>query len=615
MKKYQYGPLTPSRQIRLLRLYAGAEAYELCGELMHISLEETPPFTALSYAWGESQPQKAILCSGLKIEIGPSLHSALRHLRQPASETVIWADALCINQEDILERNQQVRMMGDIYAAAHSTAIWLGEESDEVKMAFGWLRRFLVALAALEPDPAASKDDTEFITKTQADRMLQAAFGMHRAAAFRHIWALLTRPWFTRKWVIQELVKSQTPILVHGRMTLPWATLAAWIKFVDWCPKLKGAFMRFCPRPFEAGAKVVGMDLLRATLLGHLTIPETQLLLFLIAKTLEFRCVDPRDHVFAIIGIASDADRFDLIDYGSPMEKVCRQLAYACVSDSMSLKLLWSLVFLTPLKRRVQSWVPSIESLLEDREGSILASQFSVQQCKGCTASGDTALQTHLDGDTLLIRGRIVDRIQLLGSDYQWLGNACAAENAIDGNSHVFRENIQRMVRQRCQWLEECLAIVKSSSTAKDEEAFQNALLDDYLINKQIPRNLEVAKSEFSAQMRLYKTMAYDNHPGRWLSAAMASMSSESNQLLESFIAERLHRRFGCTGNGRIGWLPPVAEEGDFICVFDGMELPYALRPAVDGRYLLVGECIIPGLMRGEAVKLSGIAPETIILK
>jgi hypothetical protein len=63
------------------------------------------------------------------------------------------------------------------------------------------------------------------------------------------------------------------------------------------------------------------------------------------------------------VGIASDADRFDLIDYGSPTENVCRRLAHACVSDSMSLKLLWSLVYPAPLKCRVRSWIGLLPSL------------------------------------------------------------------------------------------------------------------------------------------------------------------------------------------------------------------------------------------------------------
>ncbi|GJC97750.1 heterokaryon incompatibility protein [Colletotrichum higginsianum] len=610
MKKYQYSPLTVNRQIRLLKLNAGAEAEELSGELVHTPLDGTPSFTAVSYVWGNPQPRKGIFCSGLKMEIGPSLHSALLHLRQPACETYLWADALCINQEDILERNQQVRMMGDIYAAASSTAIWLGEESCEVKMAVGWLRRFAVAWDSLESDPG-------FITRNQAEGILQEAFGKKSEAAFQHIWALLNRPWFARKWVIQELVKSQRPILVVGRVALPWAMLADWLNFVEWCPNVKELFMRFCPTPLEAGAKVLGLTLLRASLLMRCAVPEKKLLLFLIVRTLEFRCADPRDHIFAMVGIASDADRFDLIDYGSPMEKVCRQLAYSCVSDSMSLKLLWSLVYLAPLKSRVRSWLPNIERVLEDRDGSILASQFSVQQYKDYNASGDTVLQAHLDdgGDTLRIRGRLVDKVRHLGSDNRSLGDARIVENMFNGNLQLIQNNIQTMLRRRWQWLEECLAIAKTSSTTNAEEAFQNALLGDSLINKEVPQSLAVVKSEFSTQIHLYKVMAYENDFISWLSAIIASMSLESSHVLESMILEKLHRRFGRTENGRIGWLPPIAEEGDFICVFDGMELPYAIRPASDGRYLLLGECIILGLMSGEAVGISGVVSEFIILQ
>ncbi|XMA16444.1 hypothetical protein WAI453_009235 [Rhynchosporium graminicola] len=243
---------------------------------------------------------------------------------------------------------------------------------DEAKMAFDLLHKFSVAWDSLNCDPPAS-NDSDFISRNRAEKTLQAAFGENRAAAFGHIWALLNRPWFTRKWVIQELVKSNTPIMVAGRISLPWALLANWMNFVECCPSVKEGFMRLCPQPLEPNAKVLGMSMLRATLLTRIAVPEKQLLLHLIVKTLEFRCADFRDHVFAMVGIASDADTFDLIDYGSPIEKVCQKLAYACVSDSMNLKLLWSLVYLAPLKRRVRSWVPNIESVLADRDGSILA--------------------------------------------------------------------------------------------------------------------------------------------------------------------------------------------------------------------------------------------------
>ena len=611
MAKYQHAPLSGARHIRLLKLCAGAKADKLSVDLIHTPLDEAPSFTALSYVWGDPQPQTMINCSGRQAEIGPSLHSALRHLQQPDSETFVWADALCINQNDILERSQQVRMMGDIYAAAHSTAIWLGEESGELKLAFDCLHSFAEVWDLSESDQLLLEDDSGLITRNWGEMMLQVAFGGYQDAAFRHIWALLNRPWFTRKWIIQELVKSQRPLMVAGRETLPWAVLACWMNFLDFYPPAKEHFTILCPQPLEAGTKTLGMNMLRATLLTRTAAFGNQILLYLVASTLVFRCSDPRDHIFALAGIASDADRFDLVDYGSSTEEVCRQLAYACVSDSMSLKLLWSLVFFTPLKHRLRSWVPNLESVLADGDGSILALLFTVQHVRDYNASGDSVLQAQLGdgGKMLTIRGRILDRLQLLGSDKRSLADSHSIKTMMDGNGHFVVDNLRRAIGQQNQWLEECMAI------AKGEEAFRDTLLYDNLIIKQLPQDLEVVRSGFSTQTRLHKTLTDECDPGRWRSVCREWYSLESTPLLGNMFSERLCRRFGRTGNGRIGWLPPVAKEGDFICVFDGMELPYAIRPAAGGRYLLVGECIIPGLMMGEGMEIPGVSSEIIVLE
>lgn len=60
--------------------------------------------------------------------------------------------------------------------------------------------------------------------------------------------------------------------------------------------------------------------------------------------------------------------------------------------------------------------------------------------------------------------------------------------------------------------------------------------------------------------------------------------------------------------------MPLVVEEGDCICVFDGMELPYTVRPrqGLEGNYVLVGDCYIPSLMNGEAMELPGV--ESVII-
>lgn len=94
MERYRYIPLSSTCQIRLLRLFAGRADDELSGELFHTSLNCAPRFTALSYTWGDPKPRKAIRCCGLIAEVGSSLHNALRHLRGPDDDIILWADAL-----------------------------------------------------------------------------------------------------------------------------------------------------------------------------------------------------------------------------------------------------------------------------------------------------------------------------------------------------------------------------------------------------------------------------------------------------------------------------------------------------------------------------------------
>jgi hypothetical protein len=97
MARYQYSPLSEDRQIRLIKLCTTGEAGRLAYKLIPASLDEVPFFVALSYVWGDREPRKVICCSGLDAEIGPSLHSALTHLRLPDDETCVWADGRTMN--------------------------------------------------------------------------------------------------------------------------------------------------------------------------------------------------------------------------------------------------------------------------------------------------------------------------------------------------------------------------------------------------------------------------------------------------------------------------------------------------------------------------------------
>tara|TARA_R110002060_G_scaffold2590_1_gene4297 strand:- start:906 stop:1475 length:570 start_codon:yes stop_codon:yes gene_type:complete len=116
-----------------------------------------PPFDgvyeALSYTWESSEnPQEiSVLKRGhvkiLEYEMADSdqkenvllvsqnLSIALQHLRQQLEDRILWRDAICINQQDVIERGIQVSRMGDIYRRARQVVIWLGPEEDQSSLA------------------------------------------------------------------------------------------------------------------------------------------------------------------------------------------------------------------------------------------------------------------------------------------------------------------------------------------------------------------------------------------------------------------------------------------------------------------------------------------------
>ncbi|KAF1989760.1 heterokaryon incompatibility, partial [Aulographum hederae CBS 113979] len=83
-------------------------------------------FEALSYMWGPRDPNCHILCEGRPLFITPNCASALLHLRKKKSPRLLWVDAICIDQDSVEEKNHQIPIVGEIYAAAEQTIAWLG---------------------------------------------------------------------------------------------------------------------------------------------------------------------------------------------------------------------------------------------------------------------------------------------------------------------------------------------------------------------------------------------------------------------------------------------------------------------------------------------------------
>ncbi|KAF2675717.1 HET-domain-containing protein, partial [Lentithecium fluviatile CBS 122367] len=128
--KVDYHPLSnhPSaRWIRVLRLEPGWAYLKIRCSLIHINIDDDHvPYEAISYTWGKDQRFEQIICNGSWTSVTRSLAQALQMFRLIDRARILWADALCINQEDEEEKSWQVGLMRHIYTHAFHVLVWIG---------------------------------------------------------------------------------------------------------------------------------------------------------------------------------------------------------------------------------------------------------------------------------------------------------------------------------------------------------------------------------------------------------------------------------------------------------------------------------------------------------
>ncbi|KAH8896937.1 HET-domain-containing protein, partial [Thozetella sp. PMI_491] len=167
-------------EVRLIDIQPGALSEPLSITLERHIIRSTNDYIALSYHWGDPKEARVkVPCNGQDIAITRNLHEALTYIRMPHNPVRIWADALCINQQDDQEKNVQVGRMDQIYQRASCVVVWLGLPADDSDLVFQMARTVR---------PRIEKIDRESYTDRQA----------------RAVDALKRRHWFNRIWVVQE---------------------------------------------------------------------------------------------------------------------------------------------------------------------------------------------------------------------------------------------------------------------------------------------------------------------------------------------------------------------------------------------------------------------------
>ena len=200
--EFRYTPLEVGH-IRLLLLRQGPsqDHDSIEGDLYDYELNSTPPYEALSYAWGDMHHARDILLQGLKFRVGINLYNALFRLRQNGTTRILWVDAICVNENDPDEKSIQVARMLDIYTKAERVLIWLGEATQATDQALEKLIMF-EATRKSQIDP---KIEFSEATGREDDIILEEGFR-----------DISSRPWFRLMWPLVNILYARAVVLYCG---------------------------------------------------------------------------------------------------------------------------------------------------------------------------------------------------------------------------------------------------------------------------------------------------------------------------------------------------------------------------------------------------------------
>ncbi|KPM44315.1 hypothetical protein AK830_g2291 [Neonectria ditissima] len=254
----------PEDRIRLHKLRPGHWDDDLEAELFEA--DQSFRYIALSYTWGSSLALKEVLVDGTVKGIIINLDLALRTIRSPDVPLTLWVDSLCINQDDVDDKSQQVNLMHHIFSWAIEVRAYVGDSLDRSQANYHSRLRKLAAASAFqfpEDHDAAWSHIHGVFSKlelqgqahlTPHERCL-CMFGLLRALSSQHlhsklhdmplfsdnepermepklrflferIRAFVVAPWWDRMWVTQEVGVAHDLQLTYGKITIPFQVLS-----------------------------------------------------------------------------------------------------------------------------------------------------------------------------------------------------------------------------------------------------------------------------------------------------------------------------------------------------------------------------------------------------
>ncbi|KAK1637842.1 heterokaryon incompatibility protein-domain-containing protein [Colletotrichum phormii] len=607
-----YRPILDPFEIRVLEILPGTGADKLRGRLRHCSLElkasfalavdgsATPMvYTALSYTWGPNVFDEMIECEGHVKNITKSLAVALRAFRQEDRSVVMWIDQICINQDDNEEKAQQIPLMSRIYQNAMNTIIWLGESTSNSASAIKFLEDVRLLLQFTEK--TIGPDEFEGLNLPSED-----------SEVWQAIWDLLSRPWFTRLWIIQEVILSFDAWVVCGNHMTTWDVLSLACLHLWTC----GISRWLTEKNPKSGDHTAGVQrdlcesVQRLSSMKSSYHSVTMPLFDLLVESREANCYDNRDKVYGLLGVCDDRDRSAIKpSYAEefPVTHLYRDITTRHLENNKgSLRLGVVLTCVDHESLDLPSWVPDWRNPRQTHSlGHSTTTATPYMACGHLTIEVGKIHPSleNTNKDELRLHGISVDTVVKVSTiftnpdlnlddpttankDLKDMCSFVAELQDYPGNETVFSAFWQTLVAGK-----------DATEMAKAPSAYEEII--SLLLDASTGLSPSLPGQTYSPRQR---------RPAGKGKLELASLKTRTagktfQDVKTSMVHAMRNRRLGFTTKGHLGLLPHTSRVGDEIQVFDGCHIPYLLRKADGGSHRLVGESYVHGIMRGEAVK------------
>ena len=549
-------------------------------EMRVIDLDRPPLYCALSYVWGEGSEGHKISINQAEMRVTQRLHKAFQYLRSQEEIRTFWIDAICINQRDIQEKSAQVRKMQQIYRQSKEILIWLGPEGDGSDSAIELASKISVYWS----DQGLNLSDAEskFRSKTPDDlsNLLEKCNCEFDSAPIEAFRSLIARDWFERVWTIQEAAAPvQIKSVQCGDSIIDWWGFIAAAKFLSHAvvrPDLKAYFPNAGPLGRTSLRGLFNLNNLQGLIESGRYQTD---LLGTLANYRHYKATDPRDKVYALLGLVTEAVTDILVcDYSLDCRTVYLKVAEHCILHRGSLECLG---YCNPSRDpQLPSWVPNwrVPSV---RHPLAYWSKHRPE----IGAPDSIATRMYSSSGNLISQNCPLSFLIL--HEAKLVTEGCCIGKAVTVGPPYLDDSDSNVMSA---WEPEILQGVYGPTGETVLEAFSRTIVAD------VEKNGTLRKRGYSIDWNFWRSINdYTKQP------ASPKRRVEWGSLLFATVG----RRFVLSDNGYMCLAPGETRPGDQICLLVGGHVFYILRPAEES-WSLIGECYVHGFMDGEAISLLG---------